>query len=303
MSELNIHEILINCKTLKPQDFIIDDIKWKHLVRGVIRAKNIMLIGDSGSGKTKTAQVLAKALNKNYFYFNLGACQDARSTLIGNVQFGKEKGTYFNESSFIKAIKTENSIILLDEITRCHPDGWNILLSVLDNSQRYVRLDEKENTEIINVANNVTFIATANVGPAYTSTRTLDRAILDRFLVIEIDSLSQEQEYSLLQLKFPLVDSKILKHISTITSHTREIVKSEESKISNYISTRHALEMAELAHDGFTLLEIATTFIYSMFSDEGGADSERTYIKQYLQQFLSTNVPEKINTPSTKLPW
>ena len=55
----------------------------------------------------------------------------------------------FAESSFIKAIRTPNSIILLDELSRAHPDAWNILMTPLDPLQRYVRLDESEDSEVV----------------------------------------------------------------------------------------------------------------------------------------------------------
>jgi len=118
-----------------------------------------------------------------FFYFNLGATQDARASLIGNTHFDKSSGTFFKESSFVKAIRTPNAIILLDEISRSHHDGVNILMTVLDDLQRYIRLDEKEDSEIVRVADGVTFIATANVGNEYTATRVMDRALLSRFPV------------------------------------------------------------------------------------------------------------------------
>ncbi len=40
----------------------------------------------------------------------------------------------------------------------------------------------------------VTFIATANIGNEFTSTRVLDRALVDRFVTIEVDVLNAEQE-------------------------------------------------------------------------------------------------------------
>ena len=51
-------------------------------------------------------------------------------------------------------------------------------MTVLDGGQRYLRLDEAEGSPIVNVADGVTFIATANIGNEYTSTRVMDRAIL-----------------------------------------------------------------------------------------------------------------------------
>ena len=48
----------------------MDSIKWKYLVRSVMRGKNILIVGPTGCGKTLAAQTVAKALERPYFYFN-----------------------------------------------------------------------------------------------------------------------------------------------------------------------------------------------------------------------------------------
>ena len=145
----------------KPNDFYIDDLKWKYLLRNIIRGKNIMMTGPSGCGKTDVTFKAAKALDREVIYFNLGATQDPRSTLIGNTHYSKDTGTYFSESLFVSAIQKPNTVILLDELSRAHPEAWNILMTVLDPIQRYLRLDEKSDSPTIKVAEGVSFIATA----------------------------------------------------------------------------------------------------------------------------------------------
>jgi len=143
---------------LKPEGLFIESLKWKYLLRSAVRGKNIMMLGPTGCGKTLAAQSLVKSLKRPDFYFNLGATQDARATLIGNTHFNKESGTFFSESAFVKAIKTPNAIILLDELSRAHPEAANILMTVLDQGQRYLRLDEAIDSPIVKVASGVTFI-------------------------------------------------------------------------------------------------------------------------------------------------
>ena len=187
-----IMDFISNSYDLKPKGLIMKELKWKYLIRSAVRGKNIMMTGQAGCGKTLAAKSLVNALDRPDFYFNLGATQDPRSTLIGNVHFDKQKGTFFSESLFVKAIQTENAVILLDELTRAHPDAWNILMPVLDYGQRYLRLDEADGQTTINVADGVTFIATANIGNEYTATRQLDKALMDRFTVIEMDLLNKD---------------------------------------------------------------------------------------------------------------
>ena len=292
-----IHKGSVN---LKPQELVMPDLKWKYLIRSAVRAKNIMMTGPAGCGKTMAAKSLVKALDRPDFYFNLGATQDPRATLIGNTQFDSKNGTYFSESSFIKAIKTPNAVILLDELSRAHPDAWNILMTVLDGGQRYIRLDEAEGSPIVNVAEGVTFIATANIGNEYTSTRVIDRAILDRFVTIEMDVLNDEQEFGLLKFMFPEVNEEDLKAVAEIAHHTRSQSMSDSGKVTAMVSTRARVEMAGLIYDGFDLFESAEISIFPFFSNDGGVDSERTYVKQLVQKYVKDEGEALFNEQETE---
>jgi MoxR-like ATPase len=224
----------------------------------------------------------------------LGATQDPRATLIGNTHFDKVKGTFFSESAFVKAIKTPNAIILLDELSRAHPEAWNILMTVLDAGQRYLRLDEADGSPIVKVAQGVTFIATANVGNEYTSTRIMDRAMMDRFVTIEMDLLDKKSEYELLKTIYSEADDYSLNALAEIASTTRELIKTDVSKISTMISTRTNVEAAGLIYDGFSLMEAAEIAILPYFSNDGGLDSERVFMKQLIQKYIVSDSNETL---------
>ena len=273
--------------SLKPQGLVMKELKWKYLVRSAVRGKNILMTGPAGCGKTMAAKSLVNSFDRPDFYFNLGATQDPRATLIGNVHFDKKKGTYFSESLFVKAIQTPNAVILLDELSRAHPDAWNILMTVLDAGQRYLRLDESNGQETIDVAEGVTFVATANIGNEYTSTRVMDKALMDRFIIVEMDVLNDEEEFGLLQYMFPHVDNGLLQAVSEISHMTRQESKSDAGKLTTGISTRTSVEVAGLLFDGFGLDEAAEVTIYPQYSDDGGTDSERVFIKQLVQKYIN----------------
>ena len=294
------HEAVVNfineSYSLKPKGLVMKELKWKYLIRSAVRGKNIMMTGQAGCGKTMAAKSLVNALDRPDYYFNLGATQDPRSTLIGNVHFNQESGTFFSESLFVKAIQTENAVILLDELTRAHPDAWNILMPVLDQGQRYLRLDEADGQSTVKVADGVTFIATANIGNEYTATRQLDKALMDRFTIIEMDVLNDEEEFGLLQYMFPSVEKEALKNVADITHLTRVEAQTDNPRITSGVSTRTSVEIAGLLFDGFSLLEAADITIYPQYDATGGVDSERTFVKQIVQKFVTDGSEEELFT-------
>ena len=291
-----IVDFISNSYGLKPKGLVMKELKWKYLIRSAVRGKNIMMTGQAGCGKTMAAKSLVNALDRPDFYFNLGATQDPRASLIGNVHFDKGKGTYFSESLFVKAIQTPNAVILLDELTRAHPDAWNILMTVLDYGQRYLRLDEADGQNTIKVADGVTFIATANIGNEYTATRQLDKALMDRFTVIEMDLLTDAEELGLLKYMFPTVDSEALSNVANISHLTRVEAMTDNPRITSGVSTRTSVEIAGLLFDGFSLLEAADITIYPQYDATGGVDSERTFVKQIVQKFVSDGSDEELFT-------
>ncbi len=282
--------------SLKPKALVMKELKWKFLIRSAVRGKNIMMTGQAGCGKTMAAKALVNALDRPDFYFNMGATQDPRATLIGNVHFDNDQGTYMAESLFVKAIQTPNAVILLDELTRAHPDAWNILMPVLDQGQRYLRLDEKADQATVKVAEGVTFIATANIGNEYTATRMLDKALLDRFTVIEMDILNQEEEHGLLNYMFPNVDSKVLEDVAAIAHLTRVESANENPRIESGVSTRTSVELAGLLFDGFSLEDASDITILPQYDSTGGVDSERTFVKQIVQKFISDGTSDELFT-------
>lgn len=286
----DIKNIVDTSYSLKPKKLFMKELKWKYLVRSVLRGKNILIVGPAGSGKTFAVQSVVDALDRrgHYYYINMGATQDPRASLIGNTHFNKDTGTLFDESPFVKALRTPNSVIHLDELSRAHPDAWNILLTPLDYIQRYLRLDEKMGSEIVKVAEGVCFIATANIGNEYTATRVMDKALMDRLTVkIEMDILPQNVEIELIKEHCPDANMNTMIAVTEIAAATREFAS--QGKLSRFISTRSVKEMAELTIDGFSLVELAETIIYPDYPDDGGVDSERTMVKQVVQKYVAND--------------
>lgn len=301
-----IMQFLSTCVEKRPESIFCADLTWRFLCRSVMRGRNILLTGPTGCGKSQTAFAVANGLDREVFYINLGATQDPRGALIGNTHFSKDAGTFFNESAFTKAIQTPNMVILLDELSRAHPEAWNILMTVLDPNQRYLRLDEAVNTPTIKVAEGVSFIGTANIGSEYTAVRVMDRALLDRFTIAEIPFLDPKEEMQLIKGLFPAIDKELNEAITEIAAATRAEVKSDNGRVSTPISTRSVVEMAGLVCDGFTLEECAEVSIYPLYSQDGGMQSERTYVKQLVQKYCNDGTAANlagVDTNDTNIPF
>ena len=130
------------------------------------------------------------------------------------------------------------------------------------------------------------FVATANIGNEYTATRQLDKALMDRFTVIEMDTLTDEEEAGLLTYLFPTVDTDTLSNVAKIAFMTRQESLTDNPRISSGVSTRTSVEIAGLLFDGFSLEESADITIYPQYDADGGVDSERTFVKQIVQKFI-----------------
>ena len=59
------------------------------------------------------------------------------------------------------------------------------------------------------------------------------------------------------------------------------------------VSTRVNVEAAGLIYDGFSLMEAAEIAILPYFSNDGGLDSERVFMKQVIQKFIKTEDADK----------
>jgi hypothetical protein len=97
--------------------FHIDPEMWYLLVRNVLRGENIMLIGDTGTGKTEIVKHLAKALGKELFIQDMGTVQDAQSALLGVHTLNKDGQSEFKTAPFVSHIQS-GGIVLLDELSR-----------------------------------------------------------------------------------------------------------------------------------------------------------------------------------------
>jgi nitric oxide reductase NorQ protein len=261
--------------------FHIEPEMWYLLVRNVLRGENVMLIGDTGTGKTEIVKHLAKAMNKDLFIQDMGTVQDAQSALLGVHTLNKDGVSEFKHAPFVSHIQS-GGIVLLDELSRAPLAANNILFPCLDN-RRYLPVDvahdEKDQKIMVNDA--TVFIATANIGNEYSGTNALDRALLDRFFPIETQYPQENDEIKVLITRTGIEENEA-KAIVKVANEVRKQYRDQE--LSSSISVRHTLQTAGLVVDGFDLTNALQAVVMPLFDDGIGA-SERAKVKSIIAAF------------------
>lgn len=254
----------IPCPTIDESGFYVDSMNWKFLVRNIIKHKNTMLIGPTGTGKTELVIEIAKQLNLNISIYDMGAMQDPLTDLLGTHRL-EGNSSVFDYSQFVEDVQ-KPGIILLDELSRAPQMAMNILFPCLD-SRRELRIDiaGSNNIRKIKIHPECVFIATANIGAEYSGTQDIDAALLNRFLPLQLDYMPSKIEEHVLMVRTE-IDETSAKTICNYAKQIRESYKNEV--LSKSISTRETLAIAELVVDGFTIQDAFKYIIFQKFMSE-----------------------------------
>ena len=257
--------------------FVINKTKKAILTEMVNQKQNVLITGATGTGKTTLAIEIAKELNLEPIVINCGSTQDARSSLIG--YFTLENGsTKFQEADFLKAIQKPNTLVILDELSRGSDDAYNIIFPILDFRQN-IRVDEKDEDRIVNVAKGVRFMATANVGLEYSSTRSIDRALQDRFAIFNLEYIKGRSLKTYIKKTMSPQIAENCDALLKLYDYSHKMF--DQAKLSTRISTRAVLMVAELTKT-FDLKDILDNVILSMFKqDSSNILNDANILREY----------------------
>ena len=228
---------------------------YEILKHNIQHCVNTMLIGPTGTGKTEVISNIADVFGLPITIFDMGTMTDPVMGLVGTHVITVKDGvthSEFRRSRFSDVIQ-QPGIVLLDEISRAGAMSNNLLFPCLDVRKELPMEYSFHDTTPVAVHPNCVFFSTANMGSQYTGTHKLDRALLDRFMLVEADTLKTDDIISTLKSEFPGVsDAKITKLVETFEAINKE---HDDFKISFNLSLRHLKTITKLVSNGFTIYD------------------------------------------------
>jgi MoxR-like ATPase len=252
------------CPTIEESGFYFNENNWKYLTRNILRKKNTIITGPTGTGKTEMVSKIANKLGIPVYIYDMGAMQDPISAMLGTHRI-VDGGSKFDNADFVERVQ-QPGIIVLDELNRAPQMAMNILFPCLD-SRRELRVDIAGGSDkrVVKVHPECVFIATANIGAEYTGTQEIDKALFNRFMPLMVNYIPFDAEINLLKNKFEL-EEKAIMGLVTFANSMRNQAKL--GNIESSMSTREVLEVAELMQDGFEIYEAVNYVILNKVFDE-----------------------------------
>ena len=218
------------------RDLCIPQRKWEFLCHTLYLGKYPFLLGPKGCGKSSVAMELADAMEMDYFGFDMGQAFKPKKMFVGGLVIG-------------------------DELTRIPMVAANFLMTILDRRQSY--LYDEDSGVRYNKGTNVQFIAAGNTGFAYVSTQRLDSAFEDRFIKVQLDYLTPEEEAALMMQRYPLVKASAAAQLAEIARLLRQAEQKEALTVS--LSTRQVLDAAAYLQLGYSVREVVEEVILTNY--------------------------------------
>lgn len=228
------------------KEYIFDRTIFRKMLAFLTKTpvrNNILLTGDTGTGKTSLVEQMAGRLNIPVFELSCSG-KMRLNHFVGGYRL-KDGNTFWMDGPLVKAMKT-GGIFLANEITRLDRTEQMSLAHILDNGV----LTIPETGEIVKATKRFRFIATGNsagqgdTSGVYGGETVSSSAFFNRFQKYRVDYLTVDQETELLSQLVPgLADTRtqdkpMTRLMAELARHVRDNFVSRGGDLRTVISTR-----------------------------------------------------------------
>lgn len=257
---------------------IIGQDDTKRLVRVAVE-KNlpVLLIGDTGVGKTSIVKGIADKMKQEYIRYNLTG-ETTVDEFLGKYTLQNGQ-TEWQDGILLQAMKTGKWLIV-DEINVALPEILFVLHSLLDDDKAV--LVANHNGEVVKPHPDFRFFATMNPVDEYAGTKDLNKAFKSRFaMVINMQYPSAKTEVKIVQAKTGVDEKQANMMVDTANQIRKD---KDKGDIFFTISTRDLLQWGSLVDE----LGSAKAFEVSILSKANGdskhiAKVHQSITGQYIQ--------------------
>lgn len=174
-------------------------------VTALLEGENLLICGDKATGKNVLAENLAWIFGRPIYNISFHVNTDSNS-LIGTDTF-KDNEVQLRKGPIYQCARY-GGFGILDEINMAKNDAVSVLHATLD----YRRIMDVPGYDRVKLHPATRFIATMNYG--YAGTKELNEALVSRFMVINMPSLTRDRLEQILQSIFPSIEPEALEQFS-----------------------------------------------------------------------------------------
>lgn len=168
-----VAERYINREIYGVKDFVAFD-------NALRRKDNILLLGDTGAGKTMVAEAYAAARGMNFIAIPCDVSIDP-TAFIGKMMPTETAGKFEWVDGPLTHIFRHGGVVAIDELTFATPKMAAMLYSATDRRRHLVLMGH--HGEVVHAHPDTLIIATGNLGSQYRGTNALNAALKNRFKI------------------------------------------------------------------------------------------------------------------------
>ena len=242
-------------------------------VTALLEGENLLLCGDKATGKNVLAENLAWIFGRPVYDISFHVNTDS-SSLIGTDTV-VDNEVKLREGPIYQCAKW-GGFGILDEINMAKSDAVSVLHQVLD----FRRTLDVPGYDRISLHPAARFIATMNYG--YAGTKELNEALVSRFMVIHMPSLTIERMYQILENLFPGIRREAREQFAGLFLDLQ--LKAQNGEISTKaVDMRGLIGALRLVRGGLTPLEAIDMGITNKTFD--------TFERELIGDLVMTRIP------------